>query len=767
MSAAIFDRIGQSPQFKFGKKTVQSLRFWLFALVVIPLITLAGCSSSGPSITLSSSATTINQDETATISAAIANDSTNAGVTWSLSGPGQLTNISTTSVTYGAPATVTANTTAKITATLVANTNVTQSITISIDAIFEITTFSFPGGTVGVPYTGSVTAGGASTPFTWSITDGTLPAGLKFTTSSSTSSITISGTPTTVGTSSFTVQVTDTSGGSVSQSYSITISAPPPLIVTTGSLLQGTVGLAYSDTLQATNGVPPYSWSLSSGMLPAGLSLSTAGVISGMPSATGTSTFTVKVTDSSTPTAETATADLSLTINANTVNNSELDGNYAFLVTGFDASGHFTAAGSFVADGAGNLTGGIMDSNDPAELQLSESFTGTYLIGGNGLGTMTLTGIGRTFALAMQADGNAKIVELDTTGAQDSGVLLKQDTSAFSTSQITGDFAFGFLGADPQGNRYIFGGDFVADGNGNLTTGVLDSDGAAGITSDVAFTGTYGVSPNGRGTLAILVTGQPTVNCSFYVVSSGELLVMEIDDIAGQNRQIVSGTVLQQTGGGAFSGTSLNAVSILETTAIQSSAGGFTPQGQVGLFTPAGGANLTFAADENTGGTLSTPSGSGTYSVAADGRTTLVNSGIASTDPVLYLVNENEAFIIGTDPNVTFGFMEPQSGTFTTASLSGNYAGGSLPPSVSISISQVDAATADGAGNASFVTDSNSTASGITQNTSSSGTYSVAADGRGTVTENAATIAIFYMASPTEFWSLSTADDAAVEIFQQ
>jgi len=749
-----------------GRKTVVRFKFLLLMSGLASIVTLSGCSSigSGISVSLASSATTIQQDQTLTITATVANDSTNAGVAWSLSGPGELTNISTTSVTYGAPTAVSANTTATVTATSVANRNASTSITINIEAVFEITTFSFPGGTLGVAYTGEVTAGGAATPFTWALTSGSLPPGLTLTPSTSTAFVTVSGTPTVVGSSTFTLQVTTAGGTSVSQTFSITISPPPPLIVVTGSLIDGTVGAAYSDTLQAANGVPPYTWSISTGSLPAGLSLSTAGVISGIPTTSGTSPFTVKVTDSSTPTPETATGNLSLTVNPSTVNNSKLSGNYAFLVTGFDASGHFTAAGSFVADGAGNISSGIMDSNDPANLQLEQSFNGTYIIGGNGLGSITFTGTGRMFALAMMADGNAKIIEFDsTTGAQDSGVLLKQDTAAFSTSQIVGSYAFGFLGADPQGNRHAFAGVFGADGSGNFTNGVLDSDGVSGITSDVAFTGTYTVSPTGRGTTALFISGQ-TVNCSFYVVSAGELFVIEIDDIAGQNRQIVSGSVLQQTGSLTLDGTS-----IFETTAVQSLTGSFTPQDQVGLLatvpTTGGAGTLTLTADENTGGTLTSPSGSGTYSVAANGRTTLTNSGLAASDPVLYLVSENQAFIIGTDPNVTFGFMETQSGTFTDSSLSGTYGGGSLPPSAASPVSEVDAATADGAGNLTFVTDSNT--SGSIKNASSSGTYSVAANGRGTVTENATTTAIFYLASPAEFWSLSTDANAAVELFQQ
>ncbi|GFO56943.1 hypothetical protein GMSM_39500 [Geomonas sp. Red276] len=85
------------------------------------------------------------------------------------------------------------------------------------------------------------------------------------------------------------------------------------LAVSTSTLPAGTVGTAYSQTLTATGGTSPYSWSIPTGTLPAGLNLS-SGVISGTPTTAGTSTFTVQVTDSSTP-AQTASKSLSIQVN--------------------------------------------------------------------------------------------------------------------------------------------------------------------------------------------------------------------------------------------------------------------------------------------------------------------------------------------------------------------------------------------------------------------------------------------------------------------
>jgi hypothetical protein len=89
--------------------------------------------------------------------------------------------------------------------------------------------------------------------------------------------------------------------------------APAPLRITTTSLPGATRGTPYSATLAATGGTTPYSWSVISGFLPFGLSLSKSGVISGKAYFSGTYSFIVKVTDSSSPT-QVTTAWLSITV---------------------------------------------------------------------------------------------------------------------------------------------------------------------------------------------------------------------------------------------------------------------------------------------------------------------------------------------------------------------------------------------------------------------------------------------------------------------
>jgi hypothetical protein len=112
------------------------------------------------------------------------------------------------------------------------------------------------------------------------------------------------------------------------------------LSITTTTLTGGTVSVAYSATLAATGGAPPYTWSLTTGSLPAGLTLNANGSITGTPTTAGTSNFTVQVSDSA-PTAATASKSLAITVAQGVIN------------TGFKAP----AANAAVTTSAGDNNG--------------------------------------------------------------------------------------------------------------------------------------------------------------------------------------------------------------------------------------------------------------------------------------------------------------------------------------------------------------------------------------------------------------------------
>lgn len=143
----------------------------------------------------------------------------------------------------------------------------------------------------------SLLATGGSKPYTWSIVGGALPTGLTLNAAGGT----ISGTPSAAGTYNFMLRVTDSAAPARNADKLYTISVTSPLAISTVYLKAGNTGIAYSDALTGSGGVAPYTWAIKAGNgnLPAGLSLDSAsGVISGTPTGTGSSTFSVLLRDS-------------------------------------------------------------------------------------------------------------------------------------------------------------------------------------------------------------------------------------------------------------------------------------------------------------------------------------------------------------------------------------------------------------------------------------------------------------------------------------
>ncbi|HKQ47803.1 MAG TPA: putative Ig domain-containing protein [Phycisphaerae bacterium] len=148
---------------------------------------------------------------------------------------------------------------------------------------------------IGQPFSQALSASGGTGPYTYAVTSGSLPAGLTL------SAGTLSGTPTgPAGPSNFTITATDTATAcTTNKSYSQFVVCPPVTLTPT-SLPPGKLGRSYNKTLSAGGAIGPYSFGISAGGLPPGLSLSAEGVLSGVPhTQTGVFAFTVTATSES------------------------------------------------------------------------------------------------------------------------------------------------------------------------------------------------------------------------------------------------------------------------------------------------------------------------------------------------------------------------------------------------------------------------------------------------------------------------------------
>jgi hypothetical protein len=218
-----------------------------------------------------------------------------------------------------------------------------------------ITTASLPAGDVNVAYHQTLSASGGSGRYGWSITSGSLPAGLSL--KSTTGAIT--GKPNAAGTSAITFTVTDALGATASQTLSITIN--PKLTITTTSLSNGDVSVAYSQTLSASGGSGTYAWSITSGSLPTGLSLdNSTGAIAGTPTTAHTSTITFKVADTL---GATASQRLSITVNPGAAASIVISPDEA-TITADDSQDYYAEAYDYYGNDLGDVTTGTTFSMD-------------------------------------------------------------------------------------------------------------------------------------------------------------------------------------------------------------------------------------------------------------------------------------------------------------------------------------------------------------------------------------------------------------------
>jgi hypothetical protein len=528
--------------------------------------------------------------------------------------------------------------------------------------------------------------------------------------------------PTTVAGSYYvTITATSIAFPSETKSVKITVQPPKPLVITTTSLPSGTLNAVYGGaTLQATGGITPYTWSITVGSLPAGLTLAPNGTISGTPTGTttGTSSFTVQVTDSETP-AMSQTASLSITIT------NLLSGNYAFEFSGFNTHGSIVAAGSFVSDGVSKITGGVEDFNTitgPPTNGTLETFTGTYTIGADGRGTLTFnTSQSGTvvYAFALDSKGlHGRLIESDSSGNTGSGEIAQQNVTTCASSTLSGTngtgYVFGATGyaAAIGGNTpgpVVFVGRFTAEvppnssTPGSIDTGEADANIPGADTSttfQMGLSGTFATTTQAdRCTMTIEPGILATETYSVYPISASgglvtEAFIVETDTVSSTtptNPYLTIGKLYQQVGypfGNAetsLDGT-VNLIGGLSGNILNGAGTAYLPDVAIASVTGSGSNNFTMTVLENQAGTVSTyPSFGGTFdNVDVFGR---LGTDVASPiGPTFYVIDQNEALCIGEINNEPFyGLFEPQSGVpFSgAAALNGAFTVGTLMPTTS------------------------------------------------------------------------------------
>ncbi len=593
-----------------------------------------------------------------------------------------------------------------------AGTVATKDLTLTIQGVMLIKcdacaqgTSNLPAGNPGVPYSQSISAIGGKTPYTWCVLEssgncdngsqGGLPPGLTISTDSNSNGV-ISGSPTTPGTPKpFTVQVRDseTIPSAASTNLSITIFDVGPK-----SLPNGTLNTPYNQTVSALGGAAPYTVCIveadgtcdtgTHGALPPGLTLNTCVQsqrpvcsITGTPTQQGTTTFTVKATDGENPQAS-ATTQTTITIGP-LATDGTLNGQYAFIESGFKNGTPFFLVGSITLDGQGNVTAGLIDYNDgtgepndpnqcshnpvcPIAQVVQPAGSGYDLNAtGDGLGSMTLetndnggnrhlynfrisvSGTGCTADRLRNSCGT--FIETDTQ-TYGSGVIKVQNPANLTIDTFfPGNLAVGVIGYDAGGHRYAAAGaiatnpatkvDIDCNGNGwHLTGCPLDTNdngnGGSGTTVANPYRGSFSSTldpTTGRGQFVDMTfLGDPNGYCPggqggtvcgfvYYIINFGEMVMMSSDSTTKPANFTLWTMNRQLSNANGWTIQSLKSTSILELTAND----GGKADVITGILTNSGNGDATFASDENNGGTLSQQQPSdGTITISSTGNDT-------------------------------------------------------------------------------------------------------------------------------------------------
>ncbi|MGA8872810.1 MAG: hypothetical protein WB460_16810 [Candidatus Acidiferrales bacterium] len=336
-------------------------------------------------------------------------------------------------------------------------------------------------------------------------------------------------------------------------------------------------------------------------------------------------TVTITATDPAATAPATATVQL-------VYSNHSLNGPFAFSYSGNDSSGFLAAAGSFVADGGGNITSGIEDTSSfLVGVSTGLSFTGTYVVGPDGR-TMATIDTGRgvaTWQFALTTNKHAVMIRFDTS-ANGSGSLDQQNLNDLNTSPniVSGPYAFSASGTDAAFKPMAMAGEFTSTGSNVLIASgsMIDvNDGGTLTTESPTVNGAYSLDAanagTGRGTLMLPNTSGTQLQFAFYVIDSTHLHIVEVD-----GNDFLAGDMYEGAGSGAsFAGTY---VFTAGGTSANGTSGAYA---EGGVFVSSGTSITAGALDTNNAGTVTTNATISTTPFSVNGTTGRIDLKLATT----------------------------------------------------------------------------------------------------------------------------------------
>jgi hypothetical protein len=375
--------------------------------------------------------------------------------------------------------------------------------------------------------------------------------------------------------------------------------------------------------------------------------------------------------------------------------NASLKGQYAFSISGVDgATGAFFAeVGSFAADGAGNISGGLADivdlSGTTAASQVSFS-SGSYQIQANGRGQIKIlyTGGGLLqLSIALKTGSQGLAVETDQF-ASASGNFYLQTPTAFTAASLRGNYVFDVSGVSftaTAAAAISIIGQFAADGNASLTGGTVDENngnvaapsGPLTLTATAFQLDTNGNGTNfGRGTLTL--DGR---SFAFYIVDGTRLKLLQEDLLGGSSGDAVLQASAVPVDNSGFTGSFVYLVGGAGTT------GALGPVARAARFTADGSGGLAaISLDDNNNGSYTHISqgsniSAATYAIdtahAGSGRgtATFKDSSAGTYTLVFYLSSASAGVIQDTSLGlISDGALRGQAaGPFTVAASAGSY----------------------------------------------------------------------------------------------